>query len=492
LFPWTRTRRADQVRKATTFALAVILPIAASALTHRFRVLQTVPFSLYFISITVVSSLDGIVPALLAVAVSLLSKNYFFLPGHRLFFMSRYDLIRVVILIIAAGVISLIAGRRRKASDELEAAMALLRDRSSALIQSLHGARCAAWLLDLESGQSTRWYEGSYEVFGRPYAEMEAMPSLGPLLHPDDQPRLKGLREMMLTTNEPLVFEHRVVWPNGELHYLEMRGTRVDGPGCVWRGVTVDVTERKLAEAALLRSEKLAAMGRLASTVAHEINNPLESVTNLLYLIRADETMSAAAKEYLVTAESELARLSEITRLTLGFVRTGAARRPLVAEDVIETVLAIFRQRFAARGITLERDFEPGVQVLMAPHELRQIATNLLSNAADAMAGADCRIRLRIAIEEGSAVLIVEDTGHGIAEDDLPRIFEPFFTTKHDVGTGIGLWVTKELAESNGGRVWAESGALEDGMRTRFRVELPLAGEGVAEALSGQLRVTLG
>ena len=491
-FPLTAARKRNRPWPWISYVLAVLLPVIASALTAHFRVLQTIPFSLYFISMTLVASLGGMLPSLVAAASALLSRNYFFANGHSLLYFSRFDAIRLMILLIAGAVISVVAGRRRKASDELEDALEMLQDRTAALVESLHGGRCASWVLDLDAGQSPRWYEGSYEIFGRPFAEIEAMPSTLPLLHPEDQPKLEAMREQMKISRTPLVLEYRVPWPNGEVHHLEMRASRVDGARNVWRGLTVDLTERKLAEAAVLRSEKLAAMGRLASTMAHEVNNPLEAVTNLLYLIRTDESLSPAAKEYLLTAENELARLSEITRLTLGFVRTSATRRTVVAGDVVENVLAIFRQRFSARGIVLERDYEPGVQLLMAPHELRQIVTNLISNAADATGGEDCRIGVQIRTENEKAVLVVEDNGHGISDHDMPRIFDPFFTTKHDVGTGIGLWVTKELAESNGGRVSVESGELDGGMKTRFRVELPLAQGENAEPLTGTWRVYRG
>ena len=489
LYPLSPARKRDRNWKVLAYALAVVLPITASALTAHFLVLQTIPFSLYFISITLVASLGGLAPALVGMVCSELSRNYFLLPNRGILHIDSFDLIRLGILMAAAAVISAIAGRRKKAAEELETALALLQDRSSALIESLHGGRCASWILDLDLGQSPRWYAGSYEIFGRPFAVIEAMPTTVPLLHVEDQPRLEALRDQMMTTREPVVMEYRVPWPNGEIHHLEMRATRIDGPRNVWRGLTVDLTERKLAEAAVLRSEKLAAMGRLASTVAHEINNPLEAVTNLLYLIRTDDSLSEVAREYLSTAETELARLSEITRLTLGFVRTSATRRTVVVDDVVENVLTLFRQRFTTRGIVVEREYEQGLEIHMAPHELRQIVTNLVSNASDAVSGKDCRIRVRIGAEGPKAVIVVEDSGHGIADHDLARIFDPFFTTKDDIGTGIGLWVTKELVESNGGRVLAESGDLERGMKTRFRVELPLPPEGFVEPPTGVWKI---
>jgi len=250
--------------------------------------------------------------------------------------------------------------------------------------------------------------------------------------------------------------------------------------------VTMDITERKRAETAVLRQEKLAAMGRMASTVAHEINNPLEAVTNLLYLANMDETLSPGTKAYLGLAEQELARLSEITRLTLGYARNTALKQSIILADSVEDVLKIFRHRYQAKNIKIFLRFDAQVSVWLALHELRQILINLISNAADAVSANDAKDR-RIGVDvhtNGSrAILEISDNGSGVSAEALPHIFEPFFTTKGDVGTGIGLWVTRELVESNGGKIAAESGDLADGMKTRLRVEFPISdGSEVAQA----------
>jgi signal transduction histidine kinase len=457
------------------YVLAATLPFGAAYLTAHVGVLQATPFALYFILIAAAGSLGGLEPSLVAasfcgVAWAWIAPGRTFLPmgwGVGFHFLTLYAM---------AILVTVLGRRRRRAADQLRAALGTLQERTDALVDSVRASKCACWVLDLDSGQSARWYSGSYQVFGRPFEELEKLPSLRALLHPDDQPRLTELAAAMRTTWAPLVFEHRVPWPNGELHYLEMRATRLEGAGCVWRGVTVDITERKLAELALLRQEKLAAMGRLASTVAHEINNPLEAVTNLLYLARCETQMSDETKRLLATAEQELARLGDISRLTLGFVRNTSVRRTVALETVVNEVLSIFRHRYEQKGIVVERRIEPGVCIEIAPHELRQILTNLIANAADALNVERPRICIQILATPPNAVFLLEDNGTGIPADVLPRIFDPFFTTKADVGTGIGLWVTRELVENNGGMIAVESGALEDGMATRFRVELPLAG----------------
>jgi signal transduction histidine kinase len=237
---------------------------------------------------------------------------------------------------------------------------------------------------------------------------------------------------------------------------------------------------------ALVRAEKLAAMGRLASTIAHEVNNPLESVTNLLYLARNGDSIDDTTRSYLALAEEELARLSNITRLTLTFVRTAAVRAPVDLAATLDSVLSIFRRRCELLDLTVERHYTPNLRIDIFEHELRQVLTNLISNAIDALGGigvgfgagdaaSPCRLRVQTFLRDKTVILHVEDNGRGIAEADQSRVFDAFFSTKSDTGTGIGLWVTRELVEKNAGHISVRSGNLPHGMRTRFRLELPAA-----------------
>jgi signal transduction histidine kinase len=457
------------------YLLAILLPTLSSALIARSPLLLTIPFSLYFISISIIAVLGGLSPALVSVLFCVLSRRYFIAPGEPLLAFNSGGLYRLFVLFACALLISGMDRYRRTAAYRLELALDDLHERTNALVDSLQNAKCASWSRDFSRSANIRWYSGSYQIYGRAFPENQDQSAFEAWLHPDDRPGLNAFIDSMRTTPGPLIFEYRVIWPNGETHWLEARATRVPGPANLWRGLTVDITERKLTESTLLRSEKLAAMGRLASTVAHEINNPLESVTNLLYLARMDDDLSPSTRAYLTTAEQELARLGDITRLTLGFVRSSATRGDLAVAAVVQEVLSIFRHRLESKSIAVVRDFQPGVRIHIAAHELRQILTNLISNAADALGPQGGCIHIHITAEGNSACLRVEDNGCGIPPEALPRIFEPFFTTKEDVGTGIGLWVTRELIENNRGKISVESGALPDQMRTRFRITLPLA-----------------
>jgi PAS domain S-box-containing protein len=441
------------------------------------RALYAFPIALHFLLLVLVATLGGLGPALVALLASftarLLQAHFYPHPPLR----PGEDFFRFCIFILVAVFISLVGRRRRISEARLEIALSELNERTDALIESLRSGKCATWSLDLDSDDRTRWYKGSYPIFGRPFSELEELPSLTPLLHPEDQLQMPALIAQMKTYSEPVVAELRVPWPNGELHWLEMRATRVPGKACFWRGVTLDITERKLAEAALIRSEKLAAMGRLASTVAHEINNPLEAVMNLLYLTSSDETLDPTTRSYVSMAERELARLGNITRLTLGFVRSNSETVDVDVAESVEDVLSILQHRFEASEVKIERHYQPDVRISIPPHELRQIATNLIANASDAVSGQGPAATVSIRIERHGdrAVLLVEDNGSGIAAANLQRIFDPFFSTKKEVGTGIGLWVTKEIVEKNGGHISAESGDLPSGFHTSFRVDFPLA-----------------
>ncbi len=469
-------RAGRQSRRRIAYVLAVGLPTIGIFLTEHVAALSLLPYSLQLLAVVVVGILGGLGPSLLAVLVIVVVRGLLLLFSQQPRLPFSVEALHTLLLVGSAVLVWMMNRRRLRSEEKIEATLEALQERTDDLVASLNSSKCACWTLDLDSGKSERWYSGSYQLYGRPYSDLEQMSTLHPFVHPDDHQRLQELNHTMRSSWEPVVCEFRVLWPNREVHTLEMRANRVAGRRCIWRGATLDITERKKTEAALLRAEKLAAMGRLASTVAHEINNPLESVTNLLYLARSGASTDEETQGYLATAERELARLSNITRLTLGFVRTSASMAETEIASVVDEVLSIFSHRFETKNVRVERHYEPDVCITIAPHELRQIATNLIANSADAVGAGDARIAIHVAREGGKAVLLVEDNGMGIDAEHLQRIFEAFFSTKEEVGTGIGLWVTRELVEKNGGRISAKSRcALASGATTQFRVEFPLA-----------------
>jgi PAS domain S-box-containing protein len=235
-----------------------------------------------------------------------------------------------------------------------------------------------------------------------------------------------------------------------------------------------DVSEYRRQQEKLVLTEKLAATGRLAATIAHEINNPLESVMNLLYLARISRNATPeTVQQYLLTAEQELTRVSQIARHTLGFYRETSVPTQVDVSRVLDDVLMVYHSRLHASHIEVIRNYQPVPQLHAIRGEIQQVFSNLISNAIDAMQGGG-RLRLSLSEKAQGTEVVVEDNGSGIAADHLPKLFEPFFTTKASVGTGLGLWVVKQFIEQHGGTVTVESNTSPSEHGTRFIIFLPL------------------
>jgi len=215
-----------------------------------------------------------------------------------------------------------------------------------------------------------------------------------------------------------------------------------------------DVTGEKQAQEVLRKAEKLAAAGRLAATVAHEINNPLEAVCNLIYIVKNNGSLPEDTIGYLNMAEQELDRVSHITRQTLGFYRDSSEAGPVVLRNVLESVLRLYENKLKSKSIAVEMELSDCPPIHALQGEIKQLIANLVSNAADAVAPGG-KIRISMApVKQGNGVEVtIADNGPGVPEKNRAHIFEPFFTTKEDVGTGLGLWVSKEIAERHGGKI---------------------------------------
>ncbi len=237
---------------------------------------------------------------------------------------------------------------------------------------------------------------------------------------------------------------------------------------------------RLQAEQVLLQSEKLAVVGRLAASIAHEINNPLEAVGNLLYLIGSAESLPEVAG-YVRTAEDELARASQITTQTLSFYRDDRRKTFCSPQDTVESAVKLLSSKIQAAGVTVAVDSDNlSHDVRCKDGELRQVLINLLSNAMEAAPGGHIRVRARASRTwpapgtRGVRILVADD-GSGISADAQTRIFEPFFTTKADLGNGLGLWVARNLVEQHGGFLHMRSTTRAGRTGTVFCLFLPLA-----------------
>lgn len=231
-----------------------------------------------------------------------------------------------------------------------------------------------------------------------------------------------------------------------------------------WVGIiALDASDRKRSEEALRRSEKLAVTGRLAASIAHEINNPLEAITNLLFLLRNSKDLPDAAKQYVTMAEYEVRRITEITQQTLRFYRQPTQPSRVTLEELLDSVLNLYQGRIHALDLRVERDYDAGLTLFCFAGEIRQVFANLVGNSIDASSsGGRLVIRARRSRdwnnpEQTGIRFVVADTGAGMETDVRAHIFEAFFTTKEVTGTGLGLWVSQEIILKHHGLVRVRS-----------------------------------
>ncbi len=236
-----------------------------------------------------------------------------------------------------------------------------------------------------------------------------------------------------------------------------------------------DVTADRRAEEVLRKTEKLAAAARLSATVAHEINNPLAAVVNLIFIAKHTEGVPAVVVQQLTQTEQELERVAHITRQTLAFYRDSSAPEPVEIPALVESVLRLYSNKLTAKNVQVEREFADCAPIEGVLGELRQAMSNLIANAIDAV-DRDGRIVVSAHTvsdgSDGAIEVVVADDGPGIAAEHIDRVFELFFTTKKDVGTGLGLWATKAIIERHGGTIAVRPSQGET-TGAAFRIWLP-------------------
>ncbi len=375
-----------------------------------------------------------------------------------------------------------LAESERRVAEERARATEVLRDRDEVLQLALKANGMGLWVWNLKEGTINR----SDEVFRMVGCEPD---SFGPdpdewlqFVEPEDRDSFHEAFLHARTTGADYRHQYRVRWPDGSLHWLESQGRcqrGSDGQMIRIAGVTADVTNRKQAEEAMLRAEKLAVAGRLAASVAHEINNPLEAVANILYLITLTDN-TESAHTHATHALEELMRISLITQSTLKFHHQTGTPKITMLSEVLDGVLALFRGKL--HNMEIEVKVETGLEVPIAcmPSETQQVFANLVSNAIEAMPRRGrLLIRLRASSDwrgpkrQGMRVTIC-DSGAGIDQATMRRIFEPFYTTKTDTGTGLGLWVVAQLIDRHRGNVKVYSWRRPSTSGTAFSVFLPV------------------
>jgi PAS domain S-box-containing protein len=310
------------------------------------------------------------------------------------------------------------------------------------------------------------------DVEGRTLTEMAPIPGLRELF--------EQVREGKHVVNYPL--EGELISHPGEHRYWMVNYSPVYGPDGSVQAISaasLEITQQRRAEQALLQSEKLAAVGRLASSIAHEINNPLEAVTNLLYLMEIHDGVPVVVQEYVQMAQAELVRVSQIATQTLRFYRQAARPTLVTAGQVVEPVVNLFQRRIGNGGLEVRMRISTEVQFSCLEGEIRQVLSNLVGNAIDAMRrGGVLSLRAHDATDFATGCkgvrITVADTGSGMSKETLARVFEPFFTTKDLNGTGLGLWISAEIVARHKGRLRVRSSENPRRHGTVFGLFLPL------------------
>ena len=315
------------------------------------------------------------------------------------------------------------------------------------------------------------------EVLGRTLTEMAPIPGLHETFEQvaKGRPIINQILQGKLATDAPDV---QRFWTVNYLPILNSEGV-IQGISAA----SLEITHQKKAEAALIQSEKLAAVGRLASSISHEINNPLEAITNILYLVAMDQSLPEGLRTYVNMAQSELARVCQIATQTLRFHRQAVRATQVTAEDLVTAVINLYQGRLANSGINVEASYSTKTTVLCFENDIRQVLNNLIANAIDAMRASGGRLLIRahdtighpLSHPEGLPGLriTIADTGHGMSPHVQTRIFEPFYTTKDLNGTGLGLWISAGIVNRHNGRFTFRSSTHPIQHGTIFSVFLP-------------------
>ena len=302
------------------------------------------------------------------------------------------------------------------------------------------------------------------------------------LVHPDDRPRIMAIFQANLSLPGSITpIEVRFRHNDGSWRTLEATGNNLlQEPGVA--GIVVnsrDITERKRTEDVLHATEKLATTGRLAAAIAHEINNPLEGVTNLLYLLENHPSLDATARRYARMAQEEVARVARIARQTLAFYREPTEPVEVDVAELVNGLLELYAHKLQSRNVALDKRLESPALITASPGEVRQVLSNLLSNALDAVPEhGEIKVHVFQSRDwshpwQQGVRINVADNGHGIPREHLRRIFDPFFTTKGEKGTGLGLWVSHGIVQKYGGSIHVHSSMRPGHSGTCFSVFFP-------------------
>ena len=369
---------------------------------------------------------------------------------------------------------------KRAAENLLAAQAAELRDEHERLNLALKAGRMGIFEMDL-ARNVLWWSEETYALFGADPKLECTFDSFISLVDPRDRAMLTQNIQESIDLGQPINHEFRILGREQNERWIICQA-RIDydqqGNAVCCYGIFIDITLRKQSEQMVRKFERLSSAARLSAALAHEINNPLGAVVNLIFLAKSAAGVPASVVEQLSQAEQELERVAHVTRQTLGFYRESNATEEVDVPVLIDSLLNIYSKKIAEKQISVVRTFGQCPFVQAVRGELRQVLSNIITNAIEAVRESGT-IQIDTHSAPGSSnksvEVIIADDGPGISDRDLDRIFEPFFSTKPGTGTGLGLWVAREIVMRHGGniqvvpkkdRVFGLCGAM-------FKIQLP-------------------
>ncbi|MGA8491807.1 MAG: PAS domain S-box protein [Terriglobales bacterium] len=456
------------------YTIALAATGVALSIWFLWPVMRHDPFAIFIAAVIVSARYAGFGPALLCTAASSLAIDYFTLEPRFSFALSANDYGRLVVFM---AVSILTAGLARQRSRAQTRAVQTQQQMAS-MVESSDDAILTGDV----NGIITSWNPGAERLYGYSAAEAIGMSVdvLGPPERPEEVPGIT--RKVM--RGEPI--QHHAserIRKDGtritvDISLSPIRNQRGEVIGA--SSIAHDISTQRRSEEALRRNEKLATAGRLAAAVAHEINNPLDAVLNLIYLARH---RPESQDQYLEMAEKEVLRIAAIAQQMLGFVRETSSPSPLNVAETLDDVLQLYLRQLSDKHIEVDKKYDGTVEIRGFAGELRQLFSNLILNALEALKQGG-RLTLRVArghdwsngngaSHTTGARVTIADNGSGIQPCNLAHIFEPFYSTKGDSGTGLGLWLSHGIVQKHEGTIRVRSRTASGSSGTVFSIFLP-------------------
>lgn len=418
---------------------------------------RSTPFAFFFASVALSARVCGFGAAIFSTILASLLADFFLLSSRFSFAVGGHDLVRLLFFVIVALIISSLAKRKSEAEKNADERRAQL----AAVVESSEDAIFNKAL----DGTVLTWNRAAQGMYGYKPEEIIGK-NVSVLALPERAKEIEGILQRLRRGERIAHFETERVIKDGRRIDVSLSISPVfDEEGQVSQAATIarDISDRKKAEAALRRAEKLATAGELGATIAHEMNNPLAAVTNLAYLIRRNKSLDEKARQQLGLLEQELTRMAHMTRRTLGFYRDTSSPVPADMRQIMDEVLEIYARKIESRAIKVQKGYQVHGEVTVFPGEIRKVFSNLIANAIDAIKRqGTIMVRVRNShswnsCEHLGVRITVADSGTGIKPEDRRKIFEPFYTTKKETGTGLGLWLSKDIVQKHGGSILVRS-----------------------------------